>query len=392
MAARAHARPSNGRAVCPQDGRRCRSRRSSCSAGSSARKRPWTPVSSPFGQWTENALICPGIPRLSARPAGKAGRGSSREDSRRAGSGPRAFCRRVFDLCPAPGVGLFARIRAENARPLSRRISVKRPSPSRRHSTRQPRLDSHESPPSRSSHRAFRLAATLSWVLRTTLGSIRSDRPAEATQPQRAGFTADGAAPFSEAARGAAPSHIRTCVRRSCLAAPFRGSASCAGNNRSEVQPVSGALAGAVRFESARPPLNQPESTDVVTASGVRQADTKLRESLPQVPLLSWTSLPARLEDLMRGKGPALLYKLSRDLQRLHGRQGLLRHRLDTHSPIGQRATQCIPRPSLPGATHWVTITGHSRLLPERPNLESNTPAAHRRSCIQRPSTHREVP
>jgi len=155
-------------------------------------------------------------------------------------------------------------------------------------------------------------------------------------------------------------------ARRSCLAVIyFRRLASRAGNNRSEVQPVGGAPTGAVRSESARTPLNQPESTDAVAARGVRQADTKLREPLPQVPLLSRTTLPACLQDLMRSKRPARLHQLSRNLQRLHGRQGLLRHRLDTHSPVGQGPTQRIPRPSLPRATRRVTVTGHSRLLPE---------------------------
>jgi hypothetical protein len=50
----------------------------------------------------------------------------------------------------------------------------------------------------------------------------------------------------------------------------LRRLAARAGNNLSEIQPVSRALAGIVRFESARTPLEQPESTDAVAASGVR--------------------------------------------------------------------------------------------------------------------------
>ena len=144
----------------------------------------------------------------------------------------------------------------------------------------------------------------------------------------------------------------------------FRRLASRAGHKRSEIQPVGGAFTRAVRFEPARSPLDQPEGTDAVAASGVRQADTKLRESLPQVTLPSWTGLPARLQYLMRSEGPAVHHELSRNLQRLQGRQGLLRHRLDAHSPIGQRATKRIPRPGLSRATRGITVTGHSRLPP----------------------------
>ena len=42
VAARARAPPSSGRAACPRAGRRCHPRRTSCSAGSSMRERPWT--------------------------------------------------------------------------------------------------------------------------------------------------------------------------------------------------------------------------------------------------------------------------------------------------------------------------------------------------------------
>jgi hypothetical protein len=55
VAARARAPSSDGRAACPRGSRRCHSRRPSCSAGSSMRKRPWTPVSSIGGRRTHTS-------------------------------------------------------------------------------------------------------------------------------------------------------------------------------------------------------------------------------------------------------------------------------------------------------------------------------------------------
>ncbi len=173
---------------------------------------------------------------------------------------------------------------------------------------------------------------------------------------------------------------------------------------KSALRAASLLLCAGLSLPAAAQTIDDATDAEVVAAM---EARSDLGTSAPDLYGLDISGVPVSLDNL-RGKWvyvdfwatwckPCMkelpsVVKLSRDLQRLHGRQGLLRHRLDTHSPIGQRATQCIPRPSLPRTTHRVTITGHSRLLPDMPNLESNTPAAHRRSCIQRPSTHREVP
>ena len=138
-------------------------------------------------------------------------------------------------------------------------------------------------------------------------------------------------------------------------------------NDGGQVQPVRRALAGTVGLESARTSLHQPGSPDAVTAGSMCQADTDLRESLPQVPFLHGTSLPASLENLMGGKGPALLHQDPRELQRLQRRQRLFRHRLDTHGAVGQGTTQRVSRPRLTRATGSVPVARHSRNHPERP-------------------------
>src|SRR5665811_2523269 len=74
---------------------------------------------------------------------------------------------------------------------------------------------------------------------------------------------------------------------------------------------------------------------DAVTAGGMRQADTDLRETLPQVAFFVRTSLPAGLQDLMRSERPAFLHQPPGQVNCLHRRQRLFRNRLDAGSPIG---------------------------------------------------------
>ena len=81
-----------------------------------------------------------------------------------------------------------------------------------------------------------------------------------------------------------------------------------AGNDRRQVEPVGGTVARVVLLESDRTALKEPESTGAVPPGSMRETDTELRETLPQVAFIARTSLPAGLKDLMRGKGPALTY------------------------------------------------------------------------------------
>ncbi len=139
-----------------------------------------------------------------------------------------------------------------------------------------------------------------------------------------------------------------------------------AGNDSRQVEPVGGALAGVVLFESGRTPLEEPDSAGAVPASSMREADTDLREALPQVAFFARTSLPAGLKDLVRSKWPAFLDQTPGQVQGLRRRQGLLRNRLDAGGPVGQRPAKSITRSLLTRATGGVAvpIAGHGRLQP----------------------------
>jgi hypothetical protein len=97
-----------------------------------------------------------------------------------------------------------------------------------------------------------------------------------------------------------------------------------AGNDRLQVEPVRGTFARVVLFESDRTALKESDRTGAVPTGSMRETDTELRESLPQVAFLARTSLPVGFKDLMRGKGPALAYQTPGQVQGLQRRKWLL--------------------------------------------------------------------
>jgi hypothetical protein len=140
-------------------------------------------------------------------------------------------------------------------------------------------------------------------------------------------------------------------------------------NDRAQVKPIGRTVARAVGLESGSTPLEEPDSSDAVTAGGMRETDTDLGEPLPQIAFFVRTSLPAGLQDLMRSKGPALLHQTPGQGQGLQRRQRLFRNRLDASSSIWQRPAKSITRALLARATGSVAVpvTGHDRHRPERP-------------------------
>ena len=148
----------------------------------------------------------------------------------------------------------------------------------------------------------------------------------------------------------------------------------CAGNDRSQVEPVRGTIARVVFLESGRTPLEEPDSASVVPASSMREGDADLGETLPQVAFFARTSLPASLKDLMRSKGPALSYQTPGHVQGLRRRQWLLRNRLDAGRPVRQRPAKSVTRPFLTRTTGGVAVPigGHGWLQPECPRTIPN--------------------
>jgi len=140
-----------------------------------------------------------------------------------------------------------------------------------------------------------------------------------------------------------------------------------AGNDRGQVEPVPGTIARVVLFESGRTPLEEPDSAGAVPAGSVREADTDLGQTLPQVAFFARTSLPTGLEDLMGSKGPTFSYQIPGQGQGLRRWQWLLRNRLDAGRPVGQRPAKSITRSLLTWATGSVAvpIAGHCWLQPE---------------------------
>src|SRR5680860_125000 len=137
-------------------------------------------------------------------------------------------------------------------------------------------------------------------------------------------------------------------------------------HDRGQVESVRGPMAGVVVSEPGCTPLDKPDSADAVTTGGVREPDTDLGETLPQVAFSGWTRLPAGHEDLMRREGSSLLQQSPGEGHRLRWRQRLFGDRLDASSPIGQRPAKSIARPSLAGATSSVPVpvTGHGSRSP----------------------------
>jgi hypothetical protein len=130
-------------------------------------------------------------------------------------------------------------------------------------------------------------------------------------------------------------------------------------------------MASLVLFDSGRTSLEKSGSSDAVTAGSMRQADTDLRETLPQVAFYVRTGLPTGLQDLMRSERPAFLDQPPGQADCLYRWQRLFRNRLDAGNPIGQGASKSIARASLPWPTSIVpvsaTIAGHCGPRPTGP-------------------------
>jgi hypothetical protein len=68
-------------------------------------------------------------------------------------------------------------------------------------------------------------------------------------------------------------------------------------------------MASFVLFDSGRTSLEESGSARAVSAGGMRQADTDLREALPQVAFFGRTGFPAGLQDLMCRKRLTVLHQ-----------------------------------------------------------------------------------
>lgn len=154
---------------------------------------------------------------------------------------------------------------------------------------------------------------------------------------------------------------------------PGRVSATCGrvrphtGNNFSEIKAVGCALASVVPFQPGRTTLKEPGRADPVAAGGVREADTDLCETLPEVAFLVGAGLPASLEHLMGSEGPPLPHQNAGRVQRVRGWQWILRDRLNAGIPVGQGSAKSITRPLLtwaPGIVS-VAVAGHIGLPAE---------------------------
>jgi hypothetical protein len=141
-------------------------------------------------------------------------------------------------------------------------------------------------------------------------------------------------------------------------------------DDRGQVESVRRTAASLVLFDSGRTSLEKSGSSDAVTAGGMRQADTDLRETLPQISLIVRTSLPACLKNLMRSERPAFLHQALGQADCLHRRQRFFRNGLDASSAIGQGTSKSIPRACLTWTTRIVPVStpivGHCGHRPAR--------------------------
>ena len=102
--------------------------------------------------------------------------------------------------------------------------------------------------------------------------------------------------------------------------------------------------------------------------AGVRQADSDLRQALPEVALGRWCRLPRRLKDLMRVKGQALIQQLLGAGESLGRRQGsLIGGRHGTRGIPGQRSAKLISRPGVPGSARSVSVPAISTVTAVSP-------------------------
>ena len=128
-------------------------------------------------------------------------------------------------------------------------------------------------------------------------------------------------------------------------------------NERGQVEPVRRTVASLVVLDASRTSLEESGSSDAVAAGTMRQADTDLRQTLPQTRFFVRSSLPAGLQHLVRGERPAFLHQPPGDVQSLQRWQRLFRNRFNASCPIRQGAAQGIARASLPWPTSIVAVS-----------------------------------
>src|SRR6478752_1868940 len=123
------------------------------------------------------------------------------------------------------------------------------------------------------------------------------------------------------------------------------------------VNPVGPASGRSKRGQSLRGTVEEPISSNRISASCVRHGHTDLRKPLPQISFLNRPRLPTRLQHLVGGERTACLHERSSCFKGLLGRQGLLRHRLHPGSAVRQGPAQSVARPGLTSAAYGVPVT-----------------------------------
>jgi len=108
-------------------------------------------------------------------------------------------------------------------------------------------------------------------------------------------------------------------------------------NDRLQLKPIRRTVPRLVVFDSGCTPLEKPDSAGAVTAGGMGQTHTDLRETLPQVALFVRTRFPTGLQTFMRSERPILPHQPPGQGNCLDRRQRLFRNWLDANSAIGQR-------------------------------------------------------
>ena len=122
------------------------------------------------------------------------------------------------------------------------------------------------------------------------------------------------------------------------------------------VKPVGPASGRSKRGQSLRGTVEEPISSNRISASCVRHGHTDLRKPLPQISFLNRPRLPTRLQHLVGGERTSCLHERSCCLKCRLGRQGLLRHRLHPRSAVPQGPAQSVARPGLTSAAYGVPV------------------------------------
>ena len=123
------------------------------------------------------------------------------------------------------------------------------------------------------------------------------------------------------------------------------------------VKPVGPASGRSKRGQSLRGTVEEPSSSNRISASRVRHGHTHLRKPLPEISFLNRPRLPTRLQHLVGGERTARLHEGSSCVKCLLGRQRLLRHRLHPRSAVRQGPAQSVARPGLTSAAYGVPVT-----------------------------------